>query len=212
MNGSNLTSFVVNLTTEIHLNNYGACTLYSFVVNTVIIGLLCIFGLVGNLMAYAVFWKDNIKTSTTFLFQGLSLIDSVMLITVFPIYVLDPLVKYLRVLQGFEKIQPYILVFILPCAFTAQAATIWVTVLVGFNRYIAVCKPYQASRLCNIQMARKYLLAVLLLTFLYNIPRFAQSKIVHMTIQKDSGNVTAVTPGYTSVGESQLYQIIYGNI
>jgi len=45
------------------------CVLYSFVVCTVIIGLLTLLGSVGNIISFVVFHRDKIKTSTTFLFQ-----------------------------------------------------------------------------------------------------------------------------------------------
>lgn len=45
------------------------CVLYSFVIYTVIVGLLGVFGTIGNLISFIVFLKDKIKTSTSFLFQ-----------------------------------------------------------------------------------------------------------------------------------------------
>jgi len=45
------------------------CILYSFVVSTVLIGCLCVFGVAGNTAAFIVFQKDKLKTSTSFLFQ-----------------------------------------------------------------------------------------------------------------------------------------------
>jgi len=44
------------------------CLLYKFVVDCVN-GLVCVLGFVGNLIAFAVFYKDTMKTSTSFLFQ-----------------------------------------------------------------------------------------------------------------------------------------------
>ena len=44
------------------------CLLYKFVVDCVN-GLVCVLGFVGNLIAFAVFYKDSMKTSTSFLFQ-----------------------------------------------------------------------------------------------------------------------------------------------
>lgn len=46
-----------------------ACKLYSFITSTLIIGVLCGLGLVGNTVSFFVFVKDSIKTSTLFLFQ-----------------------------------------------------------------------------------------------------------------------------------------------
>lgn len=45
------------------------CLLYSFVTSTLIIGMLCALGLVGNTVSFVVFAKDSVKTSTLFLFQ-----------------------------------------------------------------------------------------------------------------------------------------------
>ena len=91
------------------------CLLYWFILCTVVIGLLCILGAVGNITAFFVFWKDNIKTSSSFLFQGLSFIDTVLLITAFPIYCLEPIVLYTGVFKEFRTIQPFLLVIYVSC-------------------------------------------------------------------------------------------------
>jgi len=50
------------------------CRLYKFVVLTNVGGLIIIFGFVGNLIAFLVFQRDSMKTSTSFLFQVLLLV------------------------------------------------------------------------------------------------------------------------------------------
>lgn len=45
------------------------CLLYKFIVLTNVGGVVCLFGFVGNLIAFVVFQKDTMKTSTSFLFQ-----------------------------------------------------------------------------------------------------------------------------------------------
>ena len=185
------------------------CLLYWFILCTVVIGLLCILGSIGNITAFFVFWKDNIKTSSSFLFQGLSFIDTVLLITAFPIYCLEPIVLYTGVFQEFKIIQPFVLVYMFPAAMTAQTITIWVTVLVGVNRYIAVCKPYSASRLCTVNQARKQLTLVIILCILYNIPRFFEAKLVRRF--DPMTNQTHLVPDYTELGANKDYLIIYNN-
>jgi len=44
------------------------CSLYKFVVDSTN-GLVCVLGFIGNLIAFVVFHKDTMKTSTSFLFQ-----------------------------------------------------------------------------------------------------------------------------------------------
>ena len=149
------------------------CQRYSFVMYTVICGSLCIFGLIGNAVTFAVFCVDRLKTSTSFLFQCLSVIDSLLLITAFPLYVLSHFVNFTGLLQEYLfHYHAYVVLCLLPCIFIVQTATIWLTVVVGVNRYVAVCHPYQASRLCSVRQAKLQLLVVLICSVIYNIPKF----------------------------------------
>ena len=189
------------------------CLLYSFIVYTVAIGTLCIAGLVGNLISFAVFWTDKIKTSTSFLFQGLSLIDTTMLLLVFPVYCIDAMVSYTGWFETYSHyIDPWVKVYIFPLALMNQTATIWTTVLVGVNRYIAVCKPYQAPRLCTVAQARKQLTTVLVCAVLYNLPKFFEARVVQMIHVTPTRNYTRFEPEYTALGMESYYLIIYGNI
>ena len=187
-----------------------SCKVYNFIISVVIIGTLCIIGTVGNIIAFFVFIKDNIKTSTSFLFQSLSLIDTILLVTAFPIYSVKTFVDFTQLQLGFDIVYPYIMVYILPWAFVAQTATIWVTVLVCVNRFIAVCKPYQASRLCTVVQAKRQLSAVILFAIIYNIPRFLAAKVARDT--DSATNKTIVYPSATEFGENKYYNTIYVSI
>ena len=187
------------------------CNLYEFIINAVIIGTVCIVGLVGNITSFIVFWKDKVKTSSSFLFQALSVIDSVLLVLVFPLYCVTTIFAlYPEFLPHYVFVRPFVLVYVYPCAFVAQTATIWVTVLVGVNRYIAVCKPYQAPRLCTVVQARKQLAMVLCFAILYNIPKFGEGKIVWVPVNNSTSMV--IEANHTAMAESKLYNIIYSNV
>ena len=77
------------------------------------------------------------------------MIDNVLLVTAFPLYFLPTFAHYTGLNQHYDRttFHQFILVYVLPVAFVAQTATIWVTVLVAVNRYIAVCRPYQVHTL-----------------------------------------------------------------
>lgn len=155
------------------------CLLYWFIMYTVLTSALCILGFLGNAVSFAVFWVDRQKTSTSFLFQCLCVVDNLLLVTVFPLYVLPYFSLYTGMLQTFMKQAfAYVPVYVLPCTFIVQTATIWLTVLVGVNRYVAVCHPYQATRLCSIAQARKQVLVVLLCSVIYCIPKFFVGYII----------------------------------
>ena len=185
------------------------CRLYTFIMGLVI-GALCLLGTAGNILAFIVFWKDKVKTSTSLLFQGLSVIDIMLLVTAFPIYCVPTFVDYTGLTWWKPNVHTGMIVYVVPWAFVAQTSTIWVTVLVGVNRYIAVCKPYQAPRLCNVTQARKQLAVVLLFCVLYNVPKFWEAKMV----EKTHNGTVFYCPDmrYEIIRHPQLYQILYRNV
>ena len=166
-----------------------------------------VVGIIGNSLAFAVFWKDTLKTSTSFLFQALSLIDSVLLVSVFLLYTMDAFVEYTDMLQGLSSISSHIIPWSYPLTMTAHAASIWVTVLIAVNRYVAVCLPYKASRWCKVSMAKKQLAVVLLVSVLYNAPTFVQYHVVYRT--SDNGTTCKAFVNETKIGSDSLYKTIY---
>lgn len=44
--------------------------------------------------------------------------------------------------------------YVNPLGYMTQCATIWLTVLIAVNRYIAICHPFKANRFLTIRTAR----------------------------------------------------------
>ena len=188
-----------------------SCDLYIFVVYTLIVGIIVIVGIVGNCFTAFVFWKGDFGTSTSFLFLCLSLIDSALLLTVLPLYSLYPLAYYTgRLEKEIGAIRPYVTVYILPLAWLTQTATLWVTVLIAVNRYIIVCLPFRAAQWCTASKVRIQLGIVLVFAILYNIPRFATYRLVHVV--SNNGTTHTAYAGYSKLGSNELYHVIYGNV
>ena len=112
-----------------------------------IIGIIVIVGIIGNSLTFVVFRKGNFKSSTSFLFLSLSLIDSAVLLTVFTFLIVS-LNNYTDWLP--HDLSLYLLVSLSPLHRMAETATIWVTVLIAVNRYIIVCLPLRASQWCTL--------------------------------------------------------------
>ena len=155
--------------------------LYSFVIRTFVIGVIIIVGIIGNSLTFVVFWKGNFKSSTSFLFMGLSLIDSALLLISFPLTTVTAFVKYTGWLQGLSTISPYLIVYGYTLAKTAKMSTAWMTVLVAVNRYIFVCVPLKASEWCTLSKVKIQLAVVLVLAVVCNIPMFVQFRVMCVT-------------------------------
>ena len=136
-------------------------------------------GIIGNCLTFVVFWKGNFKSSTSFLFLSLSLIDSAFLITVFPVYSVGAFVAYTGWLQGYSSVEPFLREYGTFTVSTTKTATIWVTVLVAVNRYIVVCRPLRASQWCTISKVKIQLAVVLVLAVVGNIPQLFQYRMTN---------------------------------
>ena len=146
-----------------------SCQLYGFIVDTLIIGMVVVVGITGNSLTFAVFWKGNFKTSTSFLFMCLALTDSAVLQTAIPTFSIDPFVAY----TGYTPDDGFITYIVKLMGDmlhpVAHSANIWVTVLIVANRYITVCAPSRASQWCTDSNVKIQLAAVLIVTLQFNI-------------------------------------------
>ena len=188
------------------------CCLYQFIVYTLIVGTLVVVGIIGNSLTFVVFWKGNFKSSTTFLFLSLSLVDSALLLAVFPFSVMA-FVDYTGWLQGYASLRPYFIVYLYPTILLTKTAAIWVVVLVAMNRYIIVCLPLRAPRWCTLSKVKIQLAVVLIAAVVYNIPKFAENRVVYYTTHTRN-NDTLQRPFaiFTRFGEMRQFFDVYDTI
>ena len=177
------------------------------IVGIFIVGIIVVVGIIGNSLTFVVFWKGNFKSSTSFLFLSLSLIDSAVLLNVFTgcIVRLD---IYIDLLPQDASI--YLKVCVFPLYYMAEAATIWVTVLIAVNRYIIVCLPLRASQWCTLSKVKIQLAVVLVLVVLFNIPEIASRRIVHITRNNGTSYVTRID--YTMNDSYPQFRYVYTNV
>ena len=158
------------------------CHVQTFIIYTLIVGILVVFGIIGNSFTFVVFWKGNFKSSTSFLFMCLALTDSVVLLTAFMIYSIKSVSTYMsgkNFFQSYTIIGLYIFAAFLYVV--SHTFTMWMTVLIAVNRYIIVCRPLRASEWCTNSKVKKQVVAVLVLAILYNIAIFG-GMVVHRVV------------------------------
>ena len=188
------------------------CRLYKLIVFTLIVGTLVVVGIIGNSLTFVVFWKGNFKSSTTFLFSSLSLIDSALLLAVFPYMTVTAFVDYTGWLQGYSSLRPYFTVYLYPAILLAKTAAIWVIVLVAVNRYIIVCLPLKATQWCSISKVKIQLAVVLIAAVLYNIPKYAEHRVVYAIHTPNNDTLRVTYAYYTRFGEVKLFYRVYDSV
>ena len=152
--------------------DWGHCQWYHLLMHGVITGLICAFGLMGNVLSFITFGLTKKHNASVVLFRALAVGDSLFLVCAFMFFVPYTILTYTdRWSPTSEKVITYLFICI-PVVLTVQLNVIWMAVLLAINRYIAVCQPLLASGLCTVSNTRKQLCSVLGCSLLVMSPRF----------------------------------------
>jgi hypothetical protein len=152
---------------------------FTFGLYGIVAGFVCILGLVGNTVSICVLIKDLKTPVASFQLVTLAAADNLFLVLWFVHYTVRFVLKFCGVVTGggvdmttvAGTVLTVVRLYTFPVLYMAQTATIWLTVVIAFNRYMAVCWPYKAPRLHKIHIVYREVIAVTVLTVVYNLPR-----------------------------------------
>lgn len=211
---SNLSFYPIEMNTTL-LNASAAssqslCQDFSFYLNTVLIGVLCLIGLAGNTLSIVVLQRDKHNEVAAFLLQTLAVADNALLLVSFVV---------LTVFVGIGPLPsakasilpavPYLKKYVNPLGYVTKFMTVWTTVLLAINRFLAVYKPFAFDRILTIRRAQVQVTIVVVLSVLLNVPRFFQYDVVYRT---NSRNETEAVSVVTAFGRNKLIEMIYFNV
>ncbi len=180
---------------------------FKIVLDIYILVFLCIFGISGNIVSILVLGKDNVVRRTTgFLLQVLAFTDILYLLLCIVFQTLKTIEKFTDWCPSLKWYFPYIDPFIWPMASIAQTCTVWLVVVVTADRYVAICKPLHAPQYSTMSRMRKAVILVIVLSILYNLPRFWERTVDY---KLDEKNQTIPFSTKTSLRNSKEYIIIY---
>lgn len=180
---------------------------FLFVLYTLIMGAVCTFGLAGNTVSLIVLQRDHTSPVASFLLQSLAVADNTLLITWMLNYSVRELARVARLDAYYEHpAWLYVRIYTFTITYMAQTATVWLTVVLALNRFIAVCLPYSSPRMCKLTYVRREVAAVAIFAIVYNAPRIFEIRI-------DKHNVTnKYNWVYTHLNRNPVYAFVYSDV
>ena len=125
-------------------------------------GTVFALGLIGNSLSFAVLHKYSSGNVGTYLLKALAVTDNIFLATTLGLLI--------AITSGLGV--EIIFNVLTALAIVTMSWTVWMIVIVAGNRYIAVCRPMLASRLCTIKKVQLEILIVVGTLCVFNIPNF----------------------------------------
>ncbi|XP_076232948.1 FMRFamide Receptor [Calliopsis andreniformis] len=182
--------------------------LFDFIIYGILVNLIGLFGIFGNTISMIILSRPQMKSSINYLLIGLARCDTVLIIISILIYGLPAIYTYTGLLFNYKFIvHPKIVPFLYPLSCMAQIATVYLTLTVTLERYIAVCHPLKARSFCTYGRAQLAVLVIVIFTFIYNLPKFWEIDSYTEVHWKYNVTVNCLTPA--DLRNNNLYVTVY---
>ena len=173
------------------------------------VGGISILGTTGNIISVVVLARMSGRMSNTMILSALAISDSIFLVLNVILRTIPVIFTHYHPVKNFYNWFIYIIIYGWPSVTVVYSTGTWVTVLVTLHRYIVVCQPHHALRLCRPSLARRQLLVVVVLNVAFALPLFFDSYAAF--IQRKDGGWSPLR-SYTWLGANWYYQFIYRNV
>lgn len=80
--------------------------------------------------------------------------------------------------------------------------TVWLTVLVSGERYVAICRPLHVATVCTVSRVRLAVMSIIAVSILFNVPRFFEVQV------DDTGGIITKS----TIGNAPAFRILYTSV
>ena len=211
--GSHPSGMMSNFTTETNFTldeEYAPCVsphseddLTYRIVYRIIIPIVCVVGIIGITLTVIVLTRKSMRSSTNCYLTGLSIADLLFLLILST--------RLLGNLFPRHGVQYHIFIICMTYATiflnTFLIASIWTTVMLAIERYIAICQPFIAGRACTVMRARLMIVVIYVCSFLCRLPNFWEHRVI--TLYDHVTNRSIVYMDSSAMHDNAAYRDVY---
>ncbi|ELU04763.1 hypothetical protein CAPTEDRAFT_186050 [Capitella teleta] len=143
------------------------CILYFFIVGTLLGGFLIIIGLLGNFISLTILSKERKKSSTIQALCLLAVADTGLLLSYFPFPMMEATWARKTYLVGMIAG-----VYTFEAARFCNQVSAFLTMILTWQRYVAVCLPHKAKQLCTVRIVNRIAACSSVAAFVFYLPNF----------------------------------------
>lgn len=152
---------------------------FDFWLSGLVLNVVGVIGILGNILSMVILSRPQMRSSINYLLIGLARCDTVLIITSMLLFGFRSIYPYTGYLFFYNYyIYPQIVPYVFPLATAAQTASIYLTLMVSLERYVAVCHPLRARALCTYGRSKFYVIFCIVFAVLYNFVKLWETKVV----------------------------------
>ncbi|KAL3851902.1 hypothetical protein ACJMK2_015598 [Sinanodonta woodiana] len=167
-------------------------------------------GIICNILSVIVLSQRVMNSSTYSYLSSLAVCDTLVLALTMLILLKDTQHPQKGSMLWPEPYYAYMFPIIHPAAITLQVTSVWLTLAFTVDRYIMICHPFNAEKMCNVSRARKVILGIYIMGIIINIPRYLEYKTVtdEIPASDGSGLKSYILYRLTDIGANKLFREI----
>ncbi|XP_067683022.1 sex peptide receptor-related protein 2-like [Haliotis asinina] len=139
------------------------------ILQTLFLPIVVCSGIIGIVLTVIVLSRKTMCTSTNCYLTSLAVADLLFLLIMSVQILLENAKNRISISEESEEILHHYLTILMN---TFHVASVWVTVMLAVERYIAICHPLRAMAICTIKRARIVIISLFIIAFLIRIPKF----------------------------------------
>lgn len=179
-----------------------------YVVNGIVLPILSVFGVIGNILTMVVLWRREMHSTTILFLRALVLTDTGIIVVValtvtpFTLSFFHPELWYFK-----DVIYPNVFTPVTYIVMVIQQCNVWITVSVSVERYISICHPFKAAKICTKRRTWIILFAICGISTIYNIPRIFANRSKSPCSSQDVRECYMLVD--TTFGKTTFYTKVY---
>ncbi|ELU08007.1 hypothetical protein CAPTEDRAFT_187736 [Capitella teleta] len=178
------------------------CIYFPFTTSFLLASILVIFGLVSNFLTIVLLWSDRNKSATMLLLILLSISDSVLLMWFVGVTIVPAYFDFMGDPIKASEIKIPFLVYSAYCVDVSRMMSIWLTVLVTWQRYIGACKPFLYVKYGSLKAARASAFVAFTVIAIFFLPKFFEAR-------PSRHPLGWLIPKQRSYTENKFYSVLY---
>ncbi|ULU06637.1 hypothetical protein L5515_014575 [Caenorhabditis briggsae] len=170
--------------------------------------LIGLFGLFGNATTALILTRPSMRNPNNLFLTALAVFDSCLLITAFFIYAMEYIIEYTAAFDLYVAWLTY-LRFAFALSHISQTGSVYITVAVTIERYLAVCHPKRSKMMCGPGGAAWTILGVTTFAVVFNCTKFFELQVTVNPNCPDGSNWQSYILLPSAMASNPIYQQVY---